>query len=142
MKAEQLLKRSGLSRTQVRLHIIDLLSATERPLSGMEIQQKLALDCDKSTIYRTLNALYEKALLSRVIVEHEVKYALRPLHLSSGDGSGDHVHFKCDICSRVYCMKELQVDDFDLPEGFIKSENQFLIIGTCRACSEQQRKEP
>jgi len=137
MKPEQLLKRCGLSRTKARLHVVDLLNGSDQPVSGTDILQQLGSTCDKSTIYRTLNILFEKGLLARVIVDHEVKYALKAVVTETGKGESDHVHFKCDSCSRVYCLKDLEVSDFDLPEGFIKSENQFLIIGICKSCSEQ-----
>ncbi|MFZ5938975.1 MAG: Fur family transcriptional regulator [Bacteroidota bacterium] len=139
MTPEQLLRKHGLSRTAVRLSILELLAGEGRPVSGSEILAHLAVDCDKSTVYRTVSSLYEKGLLSRVIVDHEVKYALKPVHADGSGSSSDHVHFKCDRCSRVYCLRELQVRDYELPEGFTKTENQFLIIGTCRTCAEQKK---
>ncbi len=141
MKAEQLLRKCGLSRTSARLQVIDLLAQSERPVSGTEILERLAHRCDKSTVYRTVNALFDKGMLTRVIVDHEVKYTLKTGHTEGSGHPGDHVHFKCENCNKVYCLKELPIDDYDLPEGFIKSENHFLIIGTCGTCTEQKKTE-
>ncbi len=139
MKAEQLLKRYGLSRTKVRMQVINLLALSDQPVSGNEILQKLHLGCNKSTIYRTINALYNKGLLARIIVDYEVKYTLKTNMTDGSAIPADHVHFKCNICNKVFCLKDLLIEDYELPEGFIKSENQFLIIGTCKTCSEQNK---
>ncbi len=134
MKPEILLSDQGLSKTKTRVNIIHLLMRSDLPLSGKDICKGLTSKCDKSTVYRTLNALFEKNLLQRVIIDHEVKYALRDKHQSSTAPEPDHVHFKCNKCERVMCMTDLLVKDYTLPEGYVKKENQFLIIGTCKEC--------
>ena len=134
MKPEILLSKQGLSRTRTRVNILHLLMHTDSPLSGKDICKGLTSKCDKSTVYRTLNLLFEKDLLQRVIIDHEVKYALRDKHEASSAPETDHVHFKCMRCEKVMCMRDLLVEDYNLPEGFVKKENQFLIIGTCKEC--------
>lgn len=134
MKAETILAEKGLSKTKTRVNILHLLIHSDSPLSGKDICKGLTFKCDKSTVYRTLNALFKKDLLQRVIIDHEVKYALRDQHHTSKTPKSDHVHFKCINCEKVICMTDLLVEDYDLPEGFVKKENQFLIIGTCKEC--------
>ncbi len=107
---------------------------TNVPLSGKDICEKLVLKCDKSTVYRTLNSLFDKNMLQRVIIDHEVKYALRDKHNANSAQEADHVHFKCMKCEKVICMTNLLVEDYTLPEGYVKKENQFLIMGTCKEC--------
>lgn len=109
------------------------------PLSGKDICKGLTSKCDKSTVFRTLNSLFEKDLLQRVIIDHEVKYALRDKHNASSEPEPDHVHFKCMKCEKVICMTDLLVEDYVLPEGFVKKENQFLIIGTCKECQSLKK---
>jgi len=134
MKPEILLSKQGLSKTRTRVNILHLLMRSDSPLSGKDICKGLTSKCDKSTVYRTLNSLFEKNLLQRIIIDYEVKYALRDKHHASSTAETDHVHFKCIRCEKVMCMKDLLVDDYNLPEGFVKKENQFLIIGTCKEC--------
>lgn len=134
MKPEIILSDQGLSRTKTRVNILHLLMHSDSPLSGKDICKDLTSKCDKSTVYRTLNSLFEKNLLQRIIIDHEVKYALRDTHHVSSTPEMDHVHFKCMKCEKVMCMKDLLVEDYNLPEGFVKRENQFLIIGTCKEC--------
>lgn len=134
MKPEILLADQGLSKTKTRVKILHLLMRSDLPLSGKDICNGLTSKCDKSTVYRTLNSLYEKDLLQRVIIDYEVKYTLRDKHHASSTPEPDHVHFKCMNCEKVMCMTDLLVKDYALPEGFVKKENQFLIIGTCKEC--------
>jgi len=134
MNPKTLLQDQGLSKTKTRINILTLFMRTNTPLSGKDICESLTLKCDKSTVYRTLNSLFDKNMLQRVIIDHEVKYALRDKHNASSKQEADHVHFKCMKCEKVICMTDLLVKDYTLPEGFVKKENQFLIIGTCKEC--------
>ncbi len=134
MNTETLLHNHGLSRTRSRVNILNILDKSATPLSGKEICSILPEKCDKSTVYRTLNALFERKMIQRIIVDHEVKYVLR-----GGDAPGeghysDHIHFKCSRCERLFCLTELEVKDYKLPRGFTKEENQFLVIGRCNEC--------
>ncbi len=134
MEAASLLQNNGLSRTRNRVNILNILKRSMAPLSGKEICSLLPEKCDKSTVYRTLNALFEKKVIQRIIADHEVKYALKGKN-DQGDGHyGDHIHFKCSRCARLFCLTQLEVKDYKLPAGFTKEENQFLVIGICNEC--------
>jgi Fur family ferric uptake transcriptional regulator len=137
MDPEGILQELGLSKTRSRIGILEVLMSSSVPLSGGEIIALLPRACDKSTVYRTLSALFERDALQRVLIDHEVRYALREHHASRDKKGSDHVHFKCTRCDRVFCLKELIVEDYDLPEGFERKENQFLILGTCRTCRKK-----
>jgi Fur family ferric uptake transcriptional regulator len=134
MEASDLLQKHGLSRTRNRVNILDALAHAARPLSVKEISGILPVRCDKSTIHRTLNSLFEKQIVQRIIVDHEVKYALGKKYNGKKGHQGDHVHFKCSVCNTLFCMEEIEVMDYTLPEGFEKEENQFLVIGRCNKC--------
>lgn len=132
MEPAIILQNNGLSKTRNRVNIINLLRKASSPLSGKEIIDQLSEKCDKSTVHRTLNSLFEKKILQRVIVDHEVKFALRTNHTPGKEN--DHIHFKCTVCDRLFCLTEIEVGDYSLPEGFVKEENQFLVIGKCNEC--------
>lgn len=134
MKPGIILKELGLSKTQSRIEILGVLMKSKVPLSGGEIIALLPGTCNKSTVYRTLNSLFDRDVLQRVLIDHEVKFALRENHVSPDRKGSDHVHFKCTACDRVFCLKELVVEDYALPDGFERSENQFLILGRCKSC--------
>lgn len=134
MTPETLLADHGLSKTRTRMNILEVMMHSNAPVSGKDICSLLTVKCDKSTVFRTLNSLYEKDLLQRVIIDHEVKYSLRYKHHGKEVRESDHIHFKCMKCEKVICMTELLVKDYALPDGYVKEENQFLIIGTCKEC--------
>lgn len=134
MNSETILHKNGLSKTRNRVNILEALKKTRAPLSGKEICARLSEKCDKSTVHRTLNSLFEKQVLQRVIIDHEVKYALKTKHNQTSENNNDHLHFKCSKCNKLYCLTEVAVQDYSLPEGFVKEENQFLVIGICKEC--------
>jgi Fur family ferric uptake transcriptional regulator len=134
MNSETILQKNGLSKTRNRVNILDALKTSRVPLSGKEICTGLSEKCDKSTVHRTLNSLFEKQVLQRVIIDHEVKYALKTEHNQKSGNNNDHLHFKCSKCNKLFCLTEIAVQDYNLPEGFIKVENQFLVIGICKQC--------
>jgi len=134
MNPETLLHTNGLSRTRTRVSILDTLYRARIPMSGKEICNRMSERCDISTVYRTLNSLFEKKLVQRIIIDHEVKYALSSVHPEEGQHRKDHIHFKCSVCDRLFCLKDNLVDDFKLPDGFTREENQFLVIGRCDKC--------
>ncbi len=110
------------------------MKGAEAPLSGKEICSGLKEKCDKSTVYRTLSSLYEKKIIQRVIIDREVKFALKISDNSSFGHNSDHLYFKCSICEKLICLTEVEVQDYTLPDGFVKEENQFLVIGKCNKC--------
>ncbi|MEX2371022.1 MAG: transcriptional repressor [Bacteroidales bacterium] len=129
-----LLHTIGLSKTRNRVNILKILEKAARPLSGKEICTGLYEKCDKSTVHRTLNSLFQKKVVQRVIIDHEVKYVLKRFHQNENGDKNDHIHFKCSRCGRLVCMTEIEVKDYRLPAGFVKEENQFLVIGKCDKC--------
>lgn len=131
---QSILLETGLSRTKSRLQILSALQNSEAPLSGKEILKRLDGSCDRSTIYRTLNTLYENKVIQRVISDHEMKYAVGTNDHDHLGHQQDHIHFKCKSCGQLICLADQKVADYALPEGFTKEENQFLIIGTCQLC--------
>jgi len=134
MDPEALLYTNGLSRTRNRISILNTLYRARTPMSGKEICKSMSENCDISTVYRTINSLFGKKLLQRIIIDHEVKYALAAVHPDHGDKQKDHIHFKCSVCDRLFCLKDTPVGNYELPEGFIREENQFLVIGKCDRC--------
>ncbi len=135
MDSRTLLEQFGFSKTRNRINILDTLRDSRFPLSGKEICGHPAVNCDLSTVHRTLNTLFERKILQRVIVDHEVKYALRDGVNGKSRHKSDHIHFKCSVCNRLFCLTDIEVTDYNLPEGFVKEENQFLVIGKCKECN-------
>ncbi len=136
MNFNELLKKHSFSRTEGRLKLLETLNKADCPLSEKEIERMMPAGINKTTIYRNLNSLSEKGITQRIISGDSLKYKLNNSLLDNKD-SPEHVHFQCTACNRVICMEDIEIQDYDLPGGYDKIENQFLIIGICKECNEK-----
>ena len=130
---KKILKESRLSLTDSRIELLKVLNGAVVPLSEKEIENKMGIDCNRTTVYRNLSTMSKKGILQRVMSGDAVKYKLK--NNRAHDLRKDHIHFECIRCNRVYCLEELTVEDYKLPKGFQKKENQFLVIGICNNCN-------
>ena len=135
MAGNDILKKSSLSITQGRTELLRVLFNAHLPLSVKEIEDMIKTSCNRSTIYRNLNTLLEKGIVNRILADGMVKYKYAGDERQRQPTEG-HVHFKCDICCKVFCLHDALVQLYTLPEGYIRKENQFLIVGTCQECNQ------
>lgn len=136
MNFNKLLREHNFSRTEGRLKLLKTLAKADCPLSEKEIEKIMPAVINKTTIYRNLNSLSEKGIIQKIISGDSLKYKLNS-SLLHNENSPEHIHFQCTVCNRVVCMEELKIQDYDLPGGYNKIENQFLIIGICKDCNEE-----
>lgn len=134
MDYPELLKSNQLSLTQSRVLLLKILFETDYPLSGKEIEGLINGECDRATIYRNLNAFSEKGFVQRILADEAVKFKMTS-EQKNDKKNADHVHFECSICHKLMCMEDLTVKDYNLPQGYSKIENQFLIVGICNYCN-------
>jgi len=136
MNYPELLKSSQLSITQSRILLLRILSETKLPLSGKEIENLMMSKCDRATIYRNLNAFTGKGIIQRILSDDALKFKMAQSN-DKHEKDMDHIHFQCNKCHKVICLEELLVKDYQLPKGFSKIENQFLVVGICKNCNEE-----
>jgi Fur family ferric uptake transcriptional regulator len=134
----QILKTNKLSKTRGRQEILKVLVESQFPLSGKEIADALGHLVDRTTVYRTLNTFEEKQLVHKVMADNVWRYVLTATPVND-DKEVEHVHFKCVECCRLICLHEVKMDDFQLPDGFKKLENNILITGICRECTNNMK---
>lgn len=134
MNFSELLKSSQLSLTHSRVLLLKILFETDYPLSGKEIEKLISGECDRATIYRNLNAFSEKGIAQRILTDEAVKFKMTSEQKNDNEDP-DHVHFECSLCHKLMCMEDLTVKDYNLPQGYLKIENQFLIVGICNHCN-------
>jgi Fur family ferric uptake transcriptional regulator len=137
LSADELLSRSGLRKTPVRLGVIEVLTRSARPISVPQILAKMKGAVDTVTVYRTLHAFVRKKLVHRVRGEDRSwLYAIsvsdqRPQHL--------HPHFVCDRCGRVECLEKVQLPSTLLPSlgisgGYRVRWPEVVLHGLCPKC--------
>ena len=130
------LKRNKLSLTTHRIELLNVLSGCKRAVTEKELEILMKGNCNRTTIYRNLNSLVEKNIVHRILSEEAVKFKLVSGKPAFGK-KADHLHFECKECNNTFCFEELLVEDFKLPEGFTKIENQFIILGICKNCRHE-----
>lgn len=130
MTAVNLLSQHELSKTAGRLNILNILLNSPTALAEKEIQEKSAGVCDRATIYRTLKLFVRSGIIHPIATEGMVtRYILKKEPL-------EHLHFKCEDCGSIICLPDIQINEYELPNGFKKKEASVLITGICNECNE------
>jgi Fe2+ or Zn2+ uptake regulation protein len=133
-----LLDKVNMKKTNARVALLDLLSATKKPLSTKAIALKLAPnDIDRVTVYRMLEACAEKGIIRKVETgSREAQYEIIDIY-------DDHHHVICLDCKKVsdftgcesdkLIIKALkQVKDFKSI-----SHHSFDLYGVCNSCARK-----
>jgi len=131
MEAIDILKEHKLKRTSCREGILEVALASSQALSENEIRERLPVNYDRTTFYRSFKTLVEHKILHKIVVgNHIVKYALDRRMTEESL----HAHFYCNECQTVRCMDDVPVQKYSLPEGYADVETEVLIKGTCAHC--------
>jgi Fur family ferric uptake transcriptional regulator len=134
--SNRLLKTFRLRSTPTRQEILHLFIKKDYALSHSDIENEIADDIDRVTVYRTLKTFTDRGLIHKVLDDGgSLKYALCSEACSATQHRHDHVHFKCTVCGQTNCLK-VEIPCIKLPEGYIAKEVNLLIQGTCQNCSQ------
>ncbi|MEK6547875.1 MAG: transcriptional repressor [Bacteroidota bacterium] len=128
----------GLRSTACRQAVLGTFNEAGYALSQGDIEQSLASQFDRVTIYRTLKSFLASGLLHKVLDDlGSIKYALCQdmCHQEAHHHQHDHVHFKCIQCGQTTCLETVHIPQIILPENFIKQESNLLIQGICKGCN-------
>jgi len=132
------LESKGIKPTANRILILKELMLARSPLSLSNLEHTM-VSLDKSSIFRTLT----------LFLEHDVVHAFEDgrgvlnYELCEESGKCDHhdghIHFYCESCQRSFCMEDIHIPSFELPEGFFPHSVSFVIKGECPECSKKHR---
>ena len=132
------LEAKGIKPTSNRILVMKALASGENPQSLKDLELKM-VSMDKSSIFRTLTLFLEHDAVhafedGRGILNYEV---------SEEEGECDHhdghIHFYCESCHRSFCMEDIHIPSFELPEGFYPHSVSFVIKGECPECRKRLR---
>lgn len=133
MSLEELLEHHGVKPTANRLLVARALQESRRPLSLMELEEKLET-VDKSAVFRTL-VTFRDAHLVHMLDGDPVRYELCHSHHEDLDDDL-HVHFYCLKCHKTYCLDDTPIPPVKAPEGYAVQEANYLLKGLCPECAE------
>lgn len=127
------LESKGIRPTANRILVMKTLMGEQNPQSLSNLERKM-VSMDKSSIFRTLT----------LFLEHDVVHAFEDgrgvlcYELCEEKGACDHhdghIHFYCESCQRSFCMEDIHIPSFELPEGFYPHSISFVIKGECPDC--------
>ena len=132
------LESKGIRPTANRILVMKTLMGEQNPQSLSNLERKL-VSMDKSSIFRTLT----------LFLEHDVVHAFEDgrgvlcYELCEEKGACDHhdghIHFYCESCQRSFCMEDIHIPSFELPEGFYPHSISFVIKGECPDCRKKHQ---
>ena len=129
----KLLKNADLKSTKKRCLLLSILQTEDRAMTAEELLEKATpiLPMNASTVYRTLNTLTEKGVLSKSLRKDGKSYFSLEKH--------DHHHrLVCTVCRKVIpvdsCpLKELE-EDLEAKTGFRITGHTLEFSGICPEC--------
>ena len=141
MNSQDLINRlesKGIRPTANRILVMKTLMGEQNPQSLSNLERKM-VSMDKSSIFRTLT----------LFLEHDVVHAFEDgrgvlcYELCEEKGACDHhdghIHFYCESCQRSFCMEDIHIPSFELPEGFYPHSISFVIKGECPDCRKKHQ---
>ena len=123
----------GLRATPSRLAVLELLRASNAPLSHAGVADRLASQAwDRATIYRNLTDLTEAGLLRRTDVgDHIWRF-----EAVTGERDAAHPYFVCTECGTVESLPDLKlaVRRAKVPRALRQRQVEVRVRGICDAC--------
>ena len=129
-------RASGLRATPSRLAVLELVRASDAPVSHGDVADRLQSHAwDRATIYRNLVDLAEVGLLRRTDVGDHV-WRFEAKH---DDHDATHPHFVCTECGTVECLPELELAmsagrRTKAPRAVKQRQVEVHVRGLCDAC--------
>jgi len=117
--------------TRQRDAILSVISEAGRPLSTQEVLlagQAVVPSLSIATVYRTLKDLAAEGWILPVKLPGEAdRYEMTRM--------GDHYHFKCSSCSKVFDIHEkLKKTTLLAPRNFVIEKYDLILYGRCNEC--------
>jgi Fur family transcriptional regulator, ferric uptake regulator len=117
--------------TRQRRAIRDVLEEEGRPLTADEIYRLAREDIPSlgvATVYRSIRRMVEEHQLIGVdFPGHPTRYEL--------PAGGQHAHFICSVCGRVFDLPGASKMQVQLPRGFVEEGQELMIYGRCGDCA-------
>jgi len=132
-------RAKGLRATPSRLAVLELLRASDAPMSHGDVADRLASQAwDRATIYRNLTDLSEAGLVRRTDMgDHIWRFEA----VSGDHEAAAHPHFVCTECGSVECLPEIELavrasrSTRSRPPRAVKQRQvEVHVRGLCDAC--------
>lgn len=137
----RMLDGMGLDATPNRLRVLEVIGSSPSPLGAQEILKTVSRTADihRVTVYRILDLLTEKGLVSRLSgLGRGLVYGLAP-----NENHPLHPHFQCRSCGALQCMQpaSLNMDIREVQRSFAGEITglDIRVSGICGNCLKTER---
>jgi Fur family ferric uptake transcriptional regulator len=138
---EHLLDHHNLKKTGPRLRVLSVMTAKNTATSQPDLENLMS-DVDRVTLYRILNVFEEKGIIHKVFdLDGTANYAMCTSNCEENHHHDEHLHFNCTICKNVYCLEDLELPAFNLPNGFKAEGFTLYATGLCPKCGRKENKK-
>lgn len=135
MEARYQLEKKGIKVTKQREAILSVLLDALAPLTITQIQEQVEIPMDLSTLYRTLDTFYEKALIIKTV----------PLEPSQTVYEFNRLvhkhHLICTNCGKILVIQGCPLHEYEeeveKSTGFIIDRHQLELYGLCESCQKE-----
>lgn len=135
--SQNLLKDAELKSTRKRCLLLSILQEENRPMTAAELLEKAnpIQQMNPSTVYRTLNTLSQKGMLSKTIRKDGKSYFSLETHQH-------HHRLICKLCQKVIpvdsCPLQELEEDLEQKTGFHITGHTLEFFGICPECQKKQ----
>ena len=131
---KDILQSHNLRITNCRLDVIDFFMKENSALSLGDLEHQFT-QYDRVTLYRTLNSFLDSGILHKIPNSTgTATYGLCHETCSPQHHEHNHIHFKCNTCGRIECIKDEAVPHISVPVGYQIEVVNLIVDGTCAKC--------
>ncbi len=134
-KSNDVLKSTKLKLTRQRIRLLNEIIDMETTFTAGSLYKKVKDDMDLVTIYRVLNVFSKNKIIREVLSNNETKiYEMSCIH------NPLHPHFYCRSCNKLFCLSELNQEDYislqKYSKNFLVDSISIQIYGLCDKCKQ------
>ncbi|WP_406626686.1 Fur family transcriptional regulator [Portibacter marinus] len=138
LNAKDILHERGLKATSTRVALLQKLQQHRSAMPYSTIQEQMH-DCDRVTLYRTLESLKKQGIIHTAFQENnETYYAICGQKCDEHHHHHDHIHFKCIKCENVTCEKPEKLIQISLANVDIHKVS-IHVEGVCQNCLKPKK---
>ena len=133
------LRKNGLKNTKHRAAILNILDMSSQPIAAEQIFQetmKMSLSINLSTVYRTLEILFDKNLVTKLSIDGDNRTLFEINHMLHRH------HLVCISCKKILTVEHCPLEDY---EKILAKETNYTIAGHkldiygyCPDCRDKQ----
>lgn len=136
------LKKNGLKNTKHRSAILNILDMSCQPIAAEQIfheTMKMNLSINLSTVYRTLEILSDKNLVTKLIIDGDNRTLFEINHMLHKH------HLICLGCKKILAVEHCPLEDYEIilakETNYTIAGHKLDIYGYCPECRDKRPTE-